>query len=35
MRDGIVTVTDIIKYFQKKNKDYNYLAKDMIRFGKY
>ena len=32
---GIVTVTDIIKYFQKKNKDDNYLAKAMIRYGKY
>jgi CBS domain-containing protein len=32
---GIVTVTDIIKYFHKKNKDDNYLAKAMIRYGKY
>ena len=32
---GIVTVTDIIKYYYKKNKDDNYLAKDMIRYGKY
>ena len=32
---GIVTVTDIIKYFHEKNKDDNYLAKVMIRYGKY
>lgn len=32
---GIVTVTDIIKYFHEKNKDDNYLAKAMIRYGKY
>ena len=32
---GIVTVTDIIKYFDKKNKDNNYLSKAMIRYGKY
>ena len=32
---GIVTVTDIIKYFHKKNKDDNYLAKAMIRYGKH
>ena len=32
---GIVTVTDIIKYFHEKNKDDNYLAKDMVRYGKY
>lgn len=32
---GIVTVTDIIKYYYKKNKDNNYLAKAMIRYGKY
>lgn len=32
---GIVTVTDIIKYYYEKNKDDNYLAKDMIRYGKY
>ena len=32
---GIVTVSDIIKYFHKKNKDDNYLAKAMIRYGKY
>jgi len=30
-----VTVTDIIKYFHEKNKDDNYLAKAMIRYGKY
>ena len=32
---GIVTVTDIIKYYYKKNKDDNFLAKAMIRYGKY
>jgi CBS domain-containing protein len=32
---GIVTVTDIIKYFHKKNQGDNYLAKAMIRYGKY
>ena len=32
---GIVTVTDIMKYFHKKNKDDNYLSKAMIRYGKY
>lgn len=32
---GIVTVTDIMKYYYKKNKDDNYLAKAMIRYGKY
>ena len=32
---GIVTVTDIIKYFHEKNKDDNYLSKAMIRYGKY
>jgi len=32
---GIVTVTDIIKYYYEKNKDDNYLAKAMIRYGKY
>ena len=32
---GIVTVTDIIKYFHEKNKDDNYLAKAMTRYGKY
>lgn len=32
---GIVTVTDIIKYFHEKNKDDSYLAKAMIRYGKY
>ena len=32
---GIVTVTDIIKYYYEKNKDNNYLAKAMIRYGKY
>lgn len=31
----IVTVTDIIKYFHEKKKDDNYLAKAMIRYGKY
>ena len=31
----IVTVTDIIKYYHEKNKDDNYLAKAMIRYGKY
>jgi hypothetical protein len=30
-----VTVTDIIKCFLEKNKDDNYLAKAMIRYGKY
>ena len=32
---GIVTITDIIKYYYEKNKDDNYLAKAMIRYGKY
>ena len=32
---GIVTITDIIKYFHEKNKDNNYLSKAMIRYGKY
>jgi signal-transduction protein with cAMP-binding, CBS, and nucleotidyltransferase domain len=32
---GIVTVTDIIKYYYEKNKDDNLLAKAMIRYGKY
>ena len=32
---GIVTVTDIIKFYYEKNKDDNYLAKAMIRYGKY
>jgi CBS domain-containing protein len=32
---GIVTVTDIIKYYHKKNQDDNYIAKAMIRYGKY
>jgi signal-transduction protein with cAMP-binding, CBS, and nucleotidyltransferase domain len=32
---GIVTVTDIIKYFHEKNKDDNYLSKAMIRYCKY
>jgi signal-transduction protein with cAMP-binding, CBS, and nucleotidyltransferase domain len=32
---GIVTITDIIKYFHEKNKDDNYLSKAMIRYGKY
>ena len=32
---GIVTITDIIKYFHKKNKENNYLTKAMIRYGKY
>ena len=32
---GIVTVTDVIKYHYEKNKDDNYLAKAMIRYGKY
>ncbi len=32
---GIVTVTDIIKYYYEKNKDDNYLAKAMTRYGKY
>jgi CBS domain-containing protein len=32
---GIVTVTDLIKYYYEKNKDDNYLAKAMIRYGKY
>ena len=32
---GIVTVTDIIKYYYEKNKDDNYLAEAMIRYGKY
>ena len=32
---GIVTVTDIIKYYYEKNKADNYLAKAMIRYGKY
>ena len=30
---GIVTVTDIIKYFHEKNKDDNYLAKAMINIA--
>jgi hypothetical protein len=34
IKDGFVTVTDIIKYFHEK-KDDNYLAKAMIRYGKY
>jgi predicted transcriptional regulator len=32
---GFVTVTDIIKYYYKKNKDDNYLTKAMMRYGKY
>ena len=32
---GIVTITDIIKFFHKKNKENNYLTKAMIRYGKY
>jgi signal-transduction protein with cAMP-binding, CBS, and nucleotidyltransferase domain len=32
---GIITITDIIKYFHEKNKDDNYLSKAMIRYGKY
>ena len=32
---GIVTITDIIKYYYEKNKDDNYLAKAMTRYGKY
>ena len=32
---GIVTITDIIKYFHEKNKENNYLSKAMIRYGKY
>ena len=32
---GIITITDIIKYFHEKNKDNNYLSKAMIRYGKY
>ena len=32
---GIVTITDIIKYYYEKNKDDNYLGKAMIRYGKY
>ena len=32
---GIVTITDIIKYFHEKNKDDNYLSKAIIRYGKY
>jgi CBS domain-containing protein len=32
---GIVTVTDMIKYYHEKYKDDNYLAKAMTRYGKY
>jgi len=32
---GIVTITDIIKYFHEKNKENDYLSKAMIRYGKY
>ena len=32
---GIVTITDIIKYFHEKNKENNFLSKAMIRYGKY
>jgi CBS domain-containing protein len=32
---GIVTVTDIIRYCYEKNKDDNYVAEAMIRYGKY
>ena len=32
---GIITITDIIKYFHEKNKENNYLSKAMIRYGKY
>ena len=32
---GIITITDIIKYFHEKNKDNNFLSKAMIRYGKY
>jgi signal-transduction protein with cAMP-binding, CBS, and nucleotidyltransferase domain len=32
---GIVTITDIIKYFHEKNKENNYISKAMIRYGKY
>jgi CBS domain-containing protein len=32
---GIVTVTDIIKYYYEKNKDDNSLTKAMIRYDKY
>jgi len=35
LRNRIVTVTNIIIYFHEKNKDDNYLAKAMIRYGKY
>lgn len=31
---GIVTITDIIKYFHEKNKENDYLSKAMIRYGK-
>jgi CBS domain-containing protein len=32
---GIVTITDIIKYYYEKKKAHNFLAKAMIRYGKY
>lgn len=32
---GIVTITDIIKYFHEKDKENNYISKAMIRYGKY
>jgi len=32
---GIVTITDIIKYFHEKNKENSYISKAMIRYGKY
>jgi len=32
---GIVTITDIIKYFHEKNKENDYLSKAMIRYSKY
>lgn len=32
---GIVTITDIIKYFHEKNKENNYISKAMIRYSKY
>jgi signal-transduction protein with cAMP-binding, CBS, and nucleotidyltransferase domain len=32
---GIVTITDIIKYFHEKDKENNFLSKAMIRYGKY
>jgi CBS domain-containing protein len=35
MLSGIVTITYIIIYFHKKNKENNYLTKAMIRYGKY